>query len=111
MGIGSVKIKTHDGAIKTLTKVTHILELKRNLTSLSTLEANGYEWKAKDRILKVLKGAMVAMKGIRSNGLYLLRGNIVVGGVAMASSEEEKHNTRLWNMKLPYESMRYLHMQ
>jgi len=38
-GIDTVKIKTHDGIVKTLSNVCHIPDLKRNLISLGTLES------------------------------------------------------------------------
>lgn len=41
--IGTIKIKMFDRAIKTLTDVRHILELKRNLISLSTFDLKGID--------------------------------------------------------------------
>ena len=41
IGIGSIKIKTHDGVVRTLTKVRHIPDSKCNLISLGTLESLG----------------------------------------------------------------------
>ena len=40
-GIGTVQIKTHDGTIRTLSKVRHIPDMTRCLISLGTLETNG----------------------------------------------------------------------
>jgi len=45
-GIGTVHIKTHDGVVRTLSKVRHIPDMTRNLISLGTLEANGYRYSA-----------------------------------------------------------------
>ncbi|CAN1141484.1 Retrovirus-related Pol polyprotein from transposon TNT 1-94 [Linum perenne] len=42
-GIRSVQIKMFDGAVRTLTDVRHIPDLKRNLISLSTLDSKGYK--------------------------------------------------------------------
>ena len=39
VGIGSVKIKMYDGVVRTLTEVRHVPELKKNLISLSILDA------------------------------------------------------------------------
>ena len=38
VGEGTIKIKTHDGIVRTLTGVRYVSELKRNLISLGTLE-------------------------------------------------------------------------
>ncbi|KAL5547991.1 hypothetical protein UlMin_003222 [Ulmus minor] len=39
IGIGTVKIKMHDGIVRTLGNVRHILELKKNLISLGTFDS------------------------------------------------------------------------
>ncbi|GJX19222.1 retrovirus-related pol polyprotein from transposon TNT 1-94 [Tanacetum coccineum] len=38
---GNIQVKMHDGVVRTITGVQHVPNLKRNLISLSTLEANG----------------------------------------------------------------------
>ena len=43
VGIGTVKIKMFDGIVTTLNDVRHVLNLKRNLISLSTLDSKGYK--------------------------------------------------------------------
>ena len=40
-GIGTIQIKTHDGIIRTLTKVHYVPDLKHNSISLDTLESFG----------------------------------------------------------------------
>ena len=40
-GIGTVHIKMFDGVVRTLSDFGHVLDLKRNLISLSTLDAKG----------------------------------------------------------------------
>ena len=44
IGIGIVRIKMFDGVVYTLGDVRHVLDLKRNLISLSTLDAKGYKY-------------------------------------------------------------------
>ena len=39
IGIGTVRIKMHDGVVRTLIEVWHILDLKKNLISLGTLDS------------------------------------------------------------------------
>lgn len=46
----------HD-IVKILTNVRHIWELKKNLTSLGTLDSNGSTYKIENRVMKNLKGA------------------------------------------------------
>ena len=43
-GIGTVRIKMLDGVVCTLGDVKHVPDLKRNLTSLSTLDAKRYKY-------------------------------------------------------------------
>ena len=43
-GIGTVSIKMFDGVVCTLGDVKHVPDLKRNLTSLSTLDAKRYKY-------------------------------------------------------------------
>ncbi|GKF49264.1 retrovirus-related pol polyprotein from transposon TNT 1-94 [Tanacetum coccineum] len=38
---GNIRVKILDGGVRTITGVRHVQDLKRNLISLSTLEANG----------------------------------------------------------------------
>jgi len=52
-GIGDIKIKMHDGIIRTLISVRYVPELKRNLISLGELDKNGDSyrggwWSSKD---------------------------------------------------------------
>ncbi|KAH0652209.1 hypothetical protein KY289_029887 [Solanum tuberosum] len=102
--IGTVQIKTHDGVIRTLTNVRHIPDLKRNLISLGTLESLGCKYSAEGGVLKVSKGALVLMKGIRRGTLYYLQGSIVTGSVAVSTSLSDDDLTRLWHMRLGHMS-------
>ena len=43
-GIGIIHIKMFDGVVRTLGDVIHVPDLKRNLISLSTLDAKGYKY-------------------------------------------------------------------
>ena len=84
-GIGSVRIKMFDGTIKTLTDVRYIPKMKRNLISMSALDAKGYKYSGGDSVLKVTKGSLIVMKGDLSstNGLYYLRGSTVSGNATL----------------------------
>jgi hypothetical protein len=45
-GVGSVKIQMFDGVVRTLTNVSFILDMRKNLISLGTLDPNGHIWSA-----------------------------------------------------------------
>ena len=72
-GIGIVHIKMFDGVVRTLSDVKHVLNLKRNLISLSTLDAKGYKYTGEGGVLKISKGALVKMKGHQKTAmLYVM---------------------------------------
>ncbi|XP_073107271.1 uncharacterized protein [Elaeis guineensis] len=99
VGIGSIRIKMHDGIVRTLTQVRHIPDLKKNLISLGTLEANGCKYSAEGGVLRVCRGALVLIKAKRSSTLYTLMGTTVTGAAAAASpSMSEPEVTKLWHM-------------
>lgn len=60
--MGSVKIKMHDGVVRTLTEVRHVPDMSKNLISLTTLDLGGCQFVGGDGVLKVVKGALVVMK-------------------------------------------------
>ena len=79
-GIGIVHIKLFDGVVRTLGDVRHVLDLKRNLISLSTLDAKGYNYTGEGGVLKSSKGALVVMKGHQKTAmLYVMQGSPVTG--------------------------------
>ena len=81
IGIGTIKIKMFDNEVRTLGEVRHVLEVKRNLISLGTLDSNGYCCKSENGLMKVSKGVMVVMKGQKVEGnIYKLLGNTIVSG-------------------------------
>ena len=100
-GIGSISLKNHDASTRVLTDVRYIPKLEKNLISLGTLESKGFTIILQNGILKVVSGALVVMKGIRRNNLYLYQGSPAVG-TAAAVSEVDKvaEMSRLWHMRL-----------
>ena len=100
-GVGTLGFKLSNGTIKELSDVRYISAMKRNIISEGTLESLGYKIVADNGVKKILKGAMVVMKGYRrSNKLYYLDGTVVVGDVAAAECLEitSSNNSRLWHM-------------
>ena len=99
VGIRNIKIKMFDGVVRTLCDVRHVLDLRKNLISLGTLDCNGFSYKSTSEVMKVSKGAMTMMKWQKVAGnIYKLLGFTVVGGIAIVKSELD--NTVLWHMWL-----------
>ena len=74
IGIGTIKIKTHDDAVRTLSNVHHVPDLKCNLISLGIIESKGFKYSSEGRILKVSKGTQILLKrGLRQGSLYVLQ--------------------------------------
>ncbi|XP_019057165.1 PREDICTED: uncharacterized protein LOC109116374, partial [Tarenaya hassleriana] len=100
-GIGSIRLRCHDGTTRILTEVRYVPNLKKNLISLGTLESKGYTVTIRDGILKVVSGALVVLKGVRKNNLYYFKGSTVIGTVAVTAGEDKDSEvTRLWHMRL-----------
>ncbi|TXG63619.1 hypothetical protein EZV62_010613 [Acer yangbiense] len=100
-GIGTVKLKMHDGVIRTLSNVKFVPDLKRNPISLGVLDASGFCYKAQNGTLKVTKGSLVVMKGEKKNGLYLLN-SVAVTSSAAISSPKIDYKTSLWHRRLAH---------
>ncbi|KAK3033756.1 hypothetical protein RJ639_034198 [Escallonia herrerae] len=84
VGVGSIQIRMHDGIVRTLTDVRHVPELWKNLISLGTLDSNGCSYRAAGGVMRIMKGALIVMKGLKQNSLYLLQGSIVTGAATVA---------------------------
>jgi len=78
-GIDIVRIKIFDGIVQKLKEVRYVPQLKKNLISVGILETLGLVVSIRDGVLKMTKGSMVVMKGIRRNNLYYLKGSTVTG--------------------------------
>ena len=72
-GIRIIRIRMLDGVVHTLSDIKHVPNLKRNLISLSTLDAKGYKYTSEGGVLKMSKRALVEMKGHQKTAmLYVL---------------------------------------
>jgi len=61
---------------RTLKNVRYIPGMTRNLISLSTLDAEGFQYSSSNGVLKVSKGSLVCLKGdLNSAKLCVLRGS------------------------------------
>ena len=106
VGIGTVKIRMFDEAIRVLGNVRHIPKMRQHLISLGYLEANGCKFKAGNGILKVCKGALISMRGTHLRGnIYKLEGSTVIGGAAVATPHAPTtDDTLLWHLRLGHMS-------
>ncbi|KAG8487958.1 hypothetical protein CXB51_018091 [Gossypium anomalum] len=100
IGIGTVKIKIHDGTIMTLSDVRYVPDLRKNLISLSILDLKGCRINIKSNDIKVSRGALVLLKGKRTSSLYILEGSTVTGEIGRPSSVTELKSTRLERRQL-----------
>jgi hypothetical protein len=90
IGMGTIKIKMSDGVVRTLEDVRHILNMKKNLILLGTLDSKGYGYKFENEIMKVSKGPVVVMTGQKINSnVYKLIGNTILGEVATVAKFED----------------------
>ena len=90
-----MRIKMYDGIVRTMTDVRHMPDLAKNLLSLSTFDSQGYSYSGGGGVLRIGKGALIFIKGILVNGLYLLQGSTIVGAVAVSLAYLDLYNTRL----------------
>lgn len=72
VGMSTVRIKMHDDVIRIL-EVCHVPDLKRNLISLSLVGSRGYRFVTEGGVLKVSKGALVVIEGLKVNDVYQVR--------------------------------------
>ena len=81
-GLGSIRLRNHDGSTRFMIDVWYDPKLKKNLISLGALESEGIVMIIRDGVLKVILGALMVMKGIRRTNLCYFNGSTVTGVVA-----------------------------
>ena len=81
----------HYNFIGTFSNVRHVWNLKKNLISLGTLDANGYTYSSSGGKFKICKDLMVIMRGeMLLNNLYKLLGDSISGGAAISTPENSE---------------------
>nr|GEX00313.1 retrovirus-related Pol polyprotein from transposon TNT 1-94 [Tanacetum cinerariifolium] len=65
IGIITIRIRMHDGVVTTLTDVSHVLDLKKNLISLGVLDLKGLKYMSENDVLRFSKGTLVVMTAIK----------------------------------------------
>lgn len=98
LGIRTIKIKIHDGIIRTLAEVRHVPDLKKNLISSGTFDAKGCKY-ASGGVLKICKGFFVLMKGLKVGSLYMLECSTVTI-IVVCSLVTADDTSRLWYMRV-----------
>ena len=67
----------------------------KKIFSVGALEALGLVIYVRDGVLKMIRGSMVVMKGVRRDNLYYLKGSTVTGQVETSSSSDDGCNEGL----------------
>ena len=111
MGRGRVKLLLNDGRIRTLPGVLHIPGLARNLISVSKMADAGVKTVFEKDRCKMIREAMVLMRGVQYGTLYKLLGKTVIGdcnNIAVPESSNVENNVpevsggeaMLWHQRL-----------
>jgi hypothetical protein len=125
LGRGRVKLLLKDGRIRTLPGVLHIPKLARSLISVSKMDDAGVDTVFGKNTCKMVRGAMVLMRGVRCGTLYKLLGSTYTNGcnssvVPEQRNKEDKTNivpgkkTMLWHQRLGHigeKGLRTLHVK
>ena len=79
-GIGSIKVKMHDGIVRILIEVRHVPKLRMNLIYMGVLDSVGYKFVVQGGFMKVSKGILVVLKVKRIINLYKIDKSISLVG-------------------------------
>jgi hypothetical protein len=98
MGCGRVKLLLKDGRIRTLPGILYILELARNLISVSKMNDARVHIVFEKETRKMVRGEMVLMRVVRNGTRYKLLGCTIIDGcnnyvVREGGNEEDKTPT------------------
>ncbi|PHT68954.1 hypothetical protein T459_28441 [Capsicum annuum] len=88
-----VRIKMHDGIVRTLRNVRCVPKLKKNLSSLGTLESHGCKYTCEGGVLEVSRGGLVVMKACKSGTLYALSGSTITGVATISISDGDSSDS------------------
>ncbi|KAL5549287.1 hypothetical protein UlMin_004518 [Ulmus minor] len=102
-GIGSISIRMFDGSVKILSGVRYVPNLHGNLISISTLDESGFVSRFEDGMIKISRGPLVIMKGLKQNGLYVLQGSTITEEATVAIPNIQD-KTDLWHKRLGHMS-------
>nr|GEY73809.1 Gag-Pol polyprotein [Tanacetum cinerariifolium] len=102
IGIRSIMVKMHDGTARTIRDVRHVEGLKKNLLSLGQLDDLGCKVEIQNKIMKIIKGTLVLMRGEKvTTNLYQLKREIMEEAKASVASHSPSHRVAVtWHQKL-----------
>ena len=106
-GIGDIKIKFNTGFVYVLKEVRYIPELSRNLISVGRLEKDNFTGKIENDMFKMMKGALISIKEIKKNDIYITTGEVIRGLNSSISSAKIDH-THTWHSRLAHVSIKGL---
>ena len=106
-GIGSIRLKLHDGIEKIIKDVRFVPNHKRNLILLGELDKKGYLFRGENDILEVMKDSRIITRGVRKHDLYSLEGKVVAGLIA-SGFVRDMSRIELWHRRLGHVSERGL---
>jgi hypothetical protein len=123
LGRGRVKLLLKDGKIRTLPEVLHIPKLSRSLISVRKMDDAGVDTVFGKKTCKMVRGAMVLMRGVRCGTLYKLLGSTYTNGCNNSIVPEQRNEggntnivlekkTMLWHQRLGHigeKGLRTLH--
>jgi len=84
--ISTIKVKTNDGVVRTLSNICHVFDLKRNLISLGTLEFKGCKYSNEGWFLKVSNGTQTLIEGLKHGNVYVFQGSTVTSSSSIIAS-------------------------
>jgi hypothetical protein len=97
LGRGWVNLLLNDGRIRTLPGVLHIPKLARSLISVSKLSDVGVKIVFEKNTCKMVRGAMVLMRGFHCGNLYKLFGSTYTNecnsSIVLEQKNGDKTNT------------------
>lgn len=105
--VGWVKIRMFDGVNRTLTHVSFIPNMRKNLISLEMLNSYGLEWSSMHGVLYVnLSDKKVVLRKYKHNNMYLLEVTTICGEVHFTRSWVDM--SHVWHSCLGHMSDRYV---
>ena len=98
-GMGSIRLRNHDGSTRVLKDVRYVLKLKKNIISLGALESKGLVVIIRNGVVKVISCTLMVMKDTIRNNLYSYKVcGLIIGGGSCANNAS---SLLVENLQLP----------
>jgi len=100
-GVGTIRLKMHNGTVRKIQRVHHVKGFKKNLLSVGQLDDLECKIHTKSGILKLVKGNLVVMKAEKiTSNLYMLLGDTLQEADASVAAASQEETTMMWHLKL-----------